>query len=84
MSWIENVQNEFFDGYNLTMLKMDEAWLNITSSINQRLYLYELQTDCFKVCKFNLFPKENPIFMFHSALINCGTNLTMRIKTRTL
>lgn len=49
MSWIENVQNEFFDGYNLTMLKMDEAWLNITSSLDQKLYLYELQTDCFNV-----------------------------------
>lgn len=49
MSWIENVQNELFDGFNLTTLKMDEAWLNITSVSNQRLFLYELQTDCFKV-----------------------------------
>lgn len=57
MSWIEKVENEFFDGYNLTILKMDEAWLNITSTLNQRLHLYELQTDCFKVCHFtiNLF-----------------------------
>ena len=49
MSWIENVENEIFEGYNLTRLKMDEAWLNVTSKTNQLLYLYELQTDCFKV-----------------------------------
>lgn len=87
MSWIENVQNELFDGYNLTMLKMDEAWLNITSTINQRLYLYELQMDCFRVWKFDLFPvfiNKSKIIVFFSALINLGINLTMRVKTLTL
>jgi heparan-alpha-glucosaminide N-acetyltransferase len=57
MSWIENVENEIFDGYNLTTLKMDQAWLNVTSNVP--LYLYELQTDCFK-CPYQLLEYTDP------------------------
>ncbi|CAL8118108.1 unnamed protein product [Orchesella dallaii] len=47
MSWTESHGFSTFGKYNLTLLKVDEAWLNITNFANQTLWLYELSKDCF-------------------------------------
>ncbi|ODN04117.1 Heparan-alpha-glucosaminide N-acetyltransferase [Orchesella cincta] len=47
MSWTESHGFSTFGQYNLTLLGVDQAWLNITNNLeNQTLWLYELSKDC--------------------------------------
>lgn len=61
MSWIETPDAEFFGAFNLTVLKMDEAWMNVTNLSDQALYLYQRSTDCFSVL-FDLTHFSLPIY----------------------
>lgn len=49
MSWIEKQPFSTFRGFNLTELKIDEAWMNVTNLANQTLWLYQRSTDCYEV-----------------------------------
>ncbi|OXA51690.1 heparan-alpha-glucosaminide N-acetyltransferase [Folsomia candida] len=53
MSWIEKQPFSTFRGFNLTELKIDEAWMNVTNLANQTLWLYQRSTDCYE-CPFKL------------------------------
>lgn len=49
MSWIEDPGWEVFRGLNLSDLKVDEAYVNVTSHIDRPLWLYTLSEECYKV-----------------------------------
>lgn len=48
MSWIEDPGWQEFRGLNLSNLKVDEAYLNVTSFIYSPLWLYTLSDECYK------------------------------------
>lgn len=48
MSWIEDPGWEVFRGLNLSDLKVDEAYVNVTSHIDRPLWLYTLSEECYK------------------------------------
>ncbi len=48
MSWIEDPGIANFKGFNISRLGLDEAWVNVTSFVEQ-LFIYELSSDCHKV-----------------------------------
>lgn len=49
-SWIERTDSTFRD-MNLTTLGVDECFLNITSHIKNKIWLYSLSEDCV-TCQF--------------------------------
>lgn len=50
MSWIEDPGIANFKGFNISSLKIDEAWINVTSLVGDgAMWLYELSSDCHKV-----------------------------------
>jgi hypothetical protein len=49
MSWIEDPGWEEFRGLNLSNLKVDEAYVNVTSLLYSPLWLYTLSDECYKV-----------------------------------
>jgi hypothetical protein len=49
MSWIEDPGWQEFRGLNLSALKVDEAYVNVTSRIYSPLWLYTLSDECYKV-----------------------------------
>ena len=50
MSWIEQTDPNF-NGLDLRSLRIDQCFLNITSSLTNQVYLYYLSDDCHK-CPF--------------------------------
>ncbi|KAL1139519.1 hypothetical protein AAG570_006502 [Ranatra chinensis] len=54
MSWIENPGEYSLRGLDLSMLKVDEAYLNITT--DEPFHLYSLSDDCYR-CPFYHFKK---------------------------
>lgn len=53
MSWIEDPGWQEFRGLNLSDLKVDEAYVNVTSLLHSPLWLYTLSEECYKVRLFN-------------------------------
>jgi len=51
MSWIEKPKFSVFETFNLTDLRIDEAWLKVTNGATRKLWLYELSSDCHEVIK---------------------------------
>ena len=49
MSWIEDPGWEEIRGLSINELKVDEAYVNITSHLNGKLWLYTLSDACYKV-----------------------------------
>ncbi|KAF5282861.1 hypothetical protein FQR65_LT14199 [Abscondita terminalis] len=52
LSWNENYGDEMFQNFNMSKLRMDEAYLNITSKLS-KLYLYSVYKECEK-CPYTL------------------------------
>jgi hypothetical protein len=50
MSWIE-WSDKVFRGLDLTDLKVDQAFFNVTNHLNENFYLYSLPVECIK-CPF--------------------------------
>jgi hypothetical protein len=61
MSWIEDPGWREFRGLNLSDLKVDEAYVNVTSLLYSPLWLYTLSDECYKV-RFSLMKFT---FVFH-------------------
>lgn len=57
MSWIEDPGD--WSGADLSLLGLDEAFINITSSANDRLWLYALSADCSR-CPFSRYAAIEP------------------------
>ncbi|XP_026476119.1 heparan-alpha-glucosaminide N-acetyltransferase-like [Ctenocephalides felis] len=51
MSWFENPGQEIFEKLDLTELKVDEAYLNITSKLGRKVDVEHLSEDCYN-CPF--------------------------------
>jgi len=49
MSWIEDPGWEEFRGLNRSDLKVDEAYVKVTSRIDSPFWLYTLSEECYKV-----------------------------------
>ncbi|EEB18822.1 conserved hypothetical protein [Pediculus humanus corporis] len=69
MSWIENPGLENWKGLKFSELKVDEAFLNVSSSLEEKLWLYTLSEDC-----------ERCPYQRHS-IINAGENI-IKMSTR--
>lgn len=57
-SWIERTDSTF-NGMNLTTLGLDECFLNITSHIKNKIWLYTLSEDCV-TCPFKKLATISP------------------------
>lgn len=57
-SWIERTDSTFKE-MNLTTLKIDECFLNITSHIKNKIWLYTLSEDCV-TCPFKKLMTISP------------------------
>jgi hypothetical protein len=53
MSWIEDPGWQEYRGLNLSDLKVDEAYVNVTSLLYSPLWLYTLSDECYKVRLFS-------------------------------
>lgn len=53
MSWIEWTTVDNFRGLDLTQLKVDQAYLNVSNQQSTKYFLYSLSEDCIK-CPFRL------------------------------
>lgn len=51
MDYLEN--SDFENGYNLSALDVDEAYLNVTTFVDG-INVYFLSSDCHEVCNFFL------------------------------
>ncbi|CAL8127449.1 unnamed protein product [Orchesella dallaii] len=60
MSWTESHGFSMFGQYNLTLLDVDKAWLNITNLADRTLWVYELSKDCFG-CPYTLCRDEDQV-----------------------
>lgn len=50
LSWIENYGDEFYDGYDMTILKKDEYYLNfINNSTKQQINVFSTYEECIEV-----------------------------------
>ena len=49
MGQLENPGMDEFQGLDLTILKVDQAWLRVRSQLNQSSWLYARQDECYKV-----------------------------------
>ena len=60
MSWIEQTDPSF-NGLDLSGLRIDQCFLNITSHFTNKVYLYYLPDDCNK-CPYTKFGETSPHF----------------------
>jgi len=58
MSWIEWTDNKF-RGLDLTQLKVDQAYLNISNQQSKKYFLYSLSEECVK-CPFRFLKAIRP------------------------
>lgn len=80
MSWIEQTDS-VFRNLNLRKLKVDQAFLNITSSFESKLHLYFLAEECVD-CPFEKYSTILPSSHDNIIKLNTSRGFKMRLYSK--
>lgn len=60
LSWLEDYGEKIYKGYDMSALKMDEAYLNVNfENPGEQYRIFRKHVDCVKVCLFYIFYRKN-------------------------